>query len=63
MVLTSIPGVSERMASKMTDHFGSEEAVEESRSLLETLAQPVEPMLTLDLDSVASGSTRSDKSA
>ncbi len=27
MVLTSIPGVSERMASKMTDHFGSEEAV------------------------------------
>ena len=27
MVLTSIPGVSERMASKMTEHFGSEDAV------------------------------------
>lgn len=27
MVLTSIPGVSERMATKMTAHFGSEEAV------------------------------------
>ena len=27
MVLTTLPGVSERMASKMKDHFGSEEAV------------------------------------
>ena len=27
MVLTSIPGVSERMANKMTEHFGSEDAV------------------------------------
>ena len=27
MVLTKLPGVSERMASKMKDHFGSEEAV------------------------------------
>ena len=27
MVLTRLPGVSERMASKMKDHFGSEEAV------------------------------------
>ncbi|MGA0241026.1 MAG: MutS-related protein [Poseidonia sp.] len=27
MVLSSIPGVSERMASKMTEHFGSEDAV------------------------------------
>ena len=27
MVLTKLPGVTERMASKMKDHFGSEEAV------------------------------------
>ena len=27
MVLTRIPGVSERMANKMTAHFGSEDAV------------------------------------
>ena len=27
MVLTAIPGVSERMAAKMGQHFGSEEAV------------------------------------
>ncbi|MCH1540641.1 MAG: hypothetical protein L7S56_04300 [Candidatus Poseidonia sp.] len=30
MVLSSLPGVSERMARKMTDHFGSEEAVMKS---------------------------------
>ena len=27
MVLTKLPGVTERMASKMKEHFGSEEAV------------------------------------
>ena len=27
MVLSALPGVSERMAKKMTEHFGSEEAV------------------------------------
>ena len=27
MVLSALPGVGERLAKKMTDHFGSEEAV------------------------------------
>ena len=27
MVLTKLPGVTERMATKMKEHFGSEEAV------------------------------------
>ncbi len=27
MVLSALPGVGERLAQKMTDHFGSEDAV------------------------------------